>query len=183
MCASLVSHADLTHVIRSGLSRLCEDERWGEHGPTSQPGVRPRPGPSRLAMSSAHRLPLLAPAPASPRALQSSCSCNRGRQLLGDMLLGAACICASGILNAGPRLPWLCALHDAALLVCACRLPVGARARPVCTCTCGAARRSASRSCFSKRLFVCGCVLPHLVMHFTAVVFPAHGFSVLASGV
>ena len=34
------------------------------------------------------------------------------------MLLGAARICTTGILNAGPRLPGLCALHDAALLVC-----------------------------------------------------------------
>ena len=34
------------------------------------------------------------------------------------MLLGAARICTTGILNAGKRLPGLCALHDAALLVC-----------------------------------------------------------------
>ena len=79
----------------------------------------------------------------------------------------------------------LCAVHDAALPVCL--PPARRRASLVCTCKCGAARRSASpsasRSCFSERPFLCGCVLPRPVMHFTAVVFPAHGFSVLASGV
>jgi hypothetical protein len=36
------------------------------------------------------------------RALQTLCSCNLGRQLgLGDAPCGAACICATGILNAG----------------------------------------------------------------------------------
>ena len=112
---------------------------------TSQPGVRPRSRPSRLAMSYALSLPLLAAASASPRALQSSCSCNLGRQLLGDMLLGAACICATGILNAGRRLPGLCALQCTMQpCLCACGLPVGSQARPVCTCKRGAARRSAS---------------------------------------
>ena len=47
--------------------------------PTSQPGVRPRSGLSRLAMPCAPRFPLLAAAPASPRALQSFCSCDLGR--------------------------------------------------------------------------------------------------------
>ena len=51
---------------------------------TSQPGMRPRPFPSRLAMPCARSLPFLAAAPASPRALQSCCSCNLGCQLLGD---------------------------------------------------------------------------------------------------
>ena len=50
---------------------------------TSQPGVRPRSRPSWLAMPCARRLPLLAAAPASPRALQTFCSCHLGRQLLG----------------------------------------------------------------------------------------------------
>ena len=40
------------------------------------------------------------------------------------LLLGAGCICATGILNAGPRFPGLCAVHDAALLVC---LPLARR--------------------------------------------------------
>ena len=98
--------------------RRCEPFPLPSPGPKSQPDVRPRPGLRRLAMPCARRLPLLAAAPASPRALQTFCSCNLGRQLLGDLLLGAACICATGILNAGPRLPGLCALHDAALRVC-----------------------------------------------------------------
>ena len=98
-------------------------------GSTSLPGVRPRPGPSRLAMPCARRLPLLVAAPAPPRALQTFCSCHLGRQLLGAMLLGAACICASGILNAGPWLPGLCAPHDESLLVC---LPPGRRACEPC---------------------------------------------------
>jgi hypothetical protein len=69
------------------------------------------------------------------------------------LLLGAACICATGILNAGSRLPGLCALHGAALLVC---LPPARRrtSTPVCTCKCGAARRSASAN--RERPFSCG---------------------------
>ena len=80
-------------------------------------------------MPCARRLPLLVAAPAPPRALQTFCSCHLGRQFLGAMLLGAACICASGILNAGPWLPGLCAPHDESLLVC---LPPGRRACEPC---------------------------------------------------
>ena len=80
------------------------------------------------------------------------------------LLLGAACICATGILNAGPRLPGLCAVQPC---LCACRLPVGARARPFSSCQRGAARRSA-RVLFFRETF---CASPLLVLHCTAVLF------------
>ena len=76
------------------------------------------------------------------------------------LLLGAACICASGILNAGARFPGLCALHNAALLLCACRLPVGVRALYAHANVAQPGGRP--RSCFRERPFLCGCVLPHV---------------------